>query len=156
MTQTSLLSLCRLLIPEIKSVDVVLDSELLTILNLACTEFINKTDALPTSTTFNLVTNLVEYPISTYVTTFGKIRKEGMWIYNASTTKWVQIDPTTTNYLNENFPAWLNAAAGFPLQYTLEGDIITLHPKASSTYAGTAYLKLYYFHLRLKKSGLLL
>ncbi len=145
MTQTTLLSLCRLEVPEINSTDVISDANLLIILNLACTEFIKETDALPTSATFNLVLNLTEYPLSTYVTGFGKIRKEGLWIYNASTLKWTQLESTTVSTLNLEFPSWLNTAAGFPQRFSLNGDILTLHPKASSTYAGSNYLKLFHY-----------
>jgi len=68
-----------------------------------------------------------------------------MWIYNVSSTKWTQLDPTTIPYLNQHFPNWLNNDSSLPRRYSLDGDIITLNPKASSTYAGTNYLKLFYF-----------
>lgn len=145
MTQTTLIALCRLYIPEINSTDVISDDNLLILLNLACTEFINKTDALPTSKAFNLVLNLVEYPLSTYVTDFGKIRKEGLWLYNASSERWTQLGSTTIPYLNIHYPSWLNTSAGTPLRFSIDGDIITLHPKANSTYAGDNYLRLFYY-----------
>lgn len=153
MTQTTLLALARIRIPEIASTDVISDANLLIILNLACTEFINKTDALPTSGTFNLVLDTTEYALSTYVTAFGKIRKEGLWIYNAVSTKWRQLDPTTTAKLTLDYPDWLNTSSGCPLQYSIEGDTLTLHPKASSTYTGTDYLKLFYFQRSTDMAG---
>lgn len=145
MTQTQLLFLCRLRIPEIVSTDVISDANLLIFLNLACTEFINKTEAIPTSSTFNLVLDLTEYPLSTYITTFSKVRKEGLWIYNAVSTKWKRLDSTTVPYLSANYPDFLNTSSGLPQRYSIDGDTLTLHPKASSTYAGTNYLKLFYY-----------
>lgn len=145
MTQTQLLAYMRLMIPEIKSTNVVSDVNLLIIINNACTEFVNKTDALPTSDTFDLVTSQVEYALSTYVTTFGKIRKEGVWWYNAVSSKWKKLDPTTTAYMRINFPDWLNASAGIPQRYSIEGDTFTLHPPASATYAGANYVKIFFY-----------
>lgn len=145
MTQTTFLALCRLRIPEINSTDVISDANLLIIANQACTEFINKTDALPTSATFDLVEDLLEYPLSTYLTTFGKIRKEGLWWYNSSTSKWKYLDAIDEVTLSINYPDWLNTSSGNPLRYSLNGDIITVHPPASSTYAGTDYLKLFHY-----------
>ena len=145
MVQSSLLSYLRIKIPEIASTDVISDVNLLIVLNLACTEFIKETDALPTSGTFNLVLNQSEYSLSTCLPTYGKVRKEGLWIYNLVNTKWTRLDPTTIPYLNQNYPSWLNTAAGLPYRYSLDGDTLTLHPKASSTYAGNNYLKLFYY-----------
>lgn len=145
MTEAQLLSYSRLSVPEISDISVISDSNLLIILNLACNEFIKQTDALPSSTTFSLVLDQTEYSLATYVPTFGKIRKEGLWIYNASTTKWFQLESTTIPYLNVNYPSWLNTSSGLPQRFSLDGDIITLYPKASSTYAGSNYLKLYYY-----------
>lgn len=145
MTQAQLLSLARLRIPEINSTDVISDADLLIILNLACVKFINRTDALPTSSLFNLVLNLNEYSLASYVSTFGKIRKEGLWIYNAENSKWNPLSPTTMSVLNRDFPSWINADSSIPRYYSLDGDTLTLYPKASATYAGTNYLKIYHF-----------
>jgi hypothetical protein len=73
------------------------------------------------------------------------MRKEGLWIYNAVSTKWTQLTPTTTAKLTRDYPSWLNTSSGCPLKYSIEGNTLTVHPKASSTYAGTNYLKLFYF-----------
>lgn len=145
MTLSSLRSLARLIIPEINSTDVLSDANFLTLVNLAASEFIKETDALPTSSTFTITTNIQTYALSTFVSTFGKIRKEGAWIYNKVTLKWVQIDGTTIAYLNQKFPAWMNASAGLPLRFWIEGDEIGFDPKPSATYAGTNYAKIYYF-----------
>lgn len=145
MTLTQLLSLSRLLIPEIKTTDVVGDSDLTIILNNACREFIKATDALPTSKLFNLVLNLSEYSLSTYVNDYGKIRKEGLWFYNKSSGKWIQLDATTIPYLALNYPSYLNSTSSNPLRYSIDGDILLIHPPSSAIYAGTNYLKLFYY-----------
>lgn len=145
MTQKTLLALARLEIPEISDTDVISDINLLIFLNLACTEFIKMTDALPTSDTFDLVESQTEYALSTYVTNFGKIRREGLWLYNAENEKWEWMDPYTMVKLNRDFPTWLNSDDALPTRYTIEGNIINIHPNASDTYAGTDYLKLYYY-----------
>lgn len=145
MTQTQMLAFARLKIPEVSSVDVLSDVNLLILLNQACTEFINKTDALPTSTTFNLVLDQAEYSLSTYVPTFGKIRDEGIWFYNVSSTRWWKLESTTLTDLINKFPSYLSVTSGIPLRITIEGDTLTLNPPASSTYAGSNYLRIFYY-----------
>jgi hypothetical protein len=145
MTKTTFLAFCRLRIPEIASTDVISDANLLIIANQACTEFINKTDALPTSTDFNLVLNLLEYPLSTYISSFAKIRREGLWWFNTDTSKWKYLDGIDEGTLRIDYPDWLNTASGNPLRYSLTGDILVVHPPASSNYAGDDRLKLYHY-----------
>jgi len=152
MTQTQLLKMCRLSVPEIDSIDVIEDDDLLLFLNLGCKEFIKVTDALPTSITFNLIEDLTTYPLSTYVTSFGKIRKEGLWLYNSENTKWDQLDSTTVSYLNKHYASWMNTRSQLPQRFSIDGDDLTLHPKASSTYAGDNYLKLFFFKRSLDMS----
>ena len=72
MTLTQILALCRLEISEIITTDVISDVNLTTLVNLACREFVKVTDALPKSDNFDLVLNLTEYPLSTYVTEIGR------------------------------------------------------------------------------------
>ena len=145
MNQTQLLAYCRLMIPEIKSTTVISDVNLLIILNNACTEFVNKTDALPTSTLFAIVAGQMEYPLYTYVPTFSKMRKEGCWWYNTVSLKWKKLDPTTQAYMRINFPDWLNQSNSIPQRYATEGDMFILHPPALAAYAGTNYIKIYHF-----------
>ena len=145
MTLSTLRTLCRIFIPEISSTDVLSSTNLDILINLAATEFIKETDALPTSGLFTVSTNTQTYAISTFITTFGKIRKEGIWYYNGSTSKWNQLDGTTIAYLNKNFSSWLNASSGLPMRYWIEGNEIGFDPKPSSTYAGTDYVKIFYY-----------
>lgn len=145
MTRSDLRTIFRLYTPEVNSTDVLSDANLNTLLNLAAQTFVNLTDCLPTDNTFNAVTNQQDYNISSVLTDFGKIRKEGIWFYNKVSTKWKQLDSATIAYLNKTYPSWLNAAAGLPLRYYIEGDRIGLDPKPSSTYAGTNYVKVFYY-----------
>jgi len=145
MTQADMITFSRLIIPEISSTDVISDANLLIILNRGCNEFIKETDGIPTSALFDLVTNLEEYSLTTYVSDYSKMRKEGIWIYNSQNSKWQELDAWTLVDIANKFPTWLSMSAGLPLRYTQEGNIITLNPKASSTYAGTDYLKIFYY-----------
>lgn len=145
MTLTTLRSAFRLYTPEADDTDVLSDPNLNTLLNLAAQAFVNITDCLPTDDTFTAITSQQNYNISSVLTGFGKIRKEGIWFYNVSSTKWKQLESSTIAYLNSNYPAWLNASAGLPLRYYIEGDRIGLDPKPSSTYAGTNYVKVFYY-----------
>jgi hypothetical protein len=145
MTLADLIALCRLEIPEILSSDVISDTNLKLLINNGAREFINKTDALPTYKLFDLVLNLLEYPLSTYITDYGKPRKQGLWFYNVVSGKWIQLEATTLPYLATNYPSYLNTASSNPLRFSIDGDLILVHPPASSTYVGTEYLKLFYY-----------
>ena len=145
MNLLDLINLARLEIPEISTTDVISDINLKLLINNGAREFINKTDSLPTSKTFNLVLNLLEYSLSTYVSDYGKPRKQGLWFYNVSSGKWIQLESTTLPYLALNYPSYLNTSSSNPLRYSIDGDIVLVHPPASSIYAGSDYLKLFYY-----------
>lgn len=138
-------SLIRLELPEIADTTVVSDINLNLLINNGAKEFINKTDALPTYKLFNLVLNLLEYPLSTYITDYGKPRKQGLWWYNKVSSKWVQLESTTLPFLSINYPSYLNTASSNPLRYSIDGDLLLIHPPSSSTYVGNNYLKLFYY-----------
>lgn len=145
MQLSDMISLARLEIPEIATSDVISDAQLTLLINRGCREFINKTDSLPTYKLFNLVLSLLEYPLSTYITNYGKPRKQGLWWYNTVSSKWIQLESTTLPFLAMNYPSYLNTAASNPLRYSIDGDTLLVHPPASSIYAGTSYLKLFYY-----------
>ena len=153
MTQNQLISLSRLEIPEISQTSVISDADLLSILNLACREFVKGSDALPKNDTFDLVLNQLEYSISTVLPDFGKPHKNGLWFYNAQAKNWRQLEATTISYLGYTYPTYLNTAASNPYRYSIEGDTLTIHPPASATYAGADYLKLYYFGRSIDMAG---
>jgi len=119
MTETDLLSLCRLYVPECLST-VITDVNALIILNQAAQKFVYLSEALPTSTLFNVVASQQEYLLSTNVTTFSKVRPEGLWWYDSVNSSWVQLKGRTIKWLDEItvYPKPLTAVSnGFKLYH---------------------------------------
>lgn len=138
------LSLCRLYVPEVSS-DVISDANATILLNIAAQKFVYLAEALPTHTEFNVVANQQVYNISTYVPTFCKVRREGLWWYNSVNSKWVRLKGRTIKWLDIKFPQWRDAAAGSPGYYSIDGDEITVYPKPNTSYSSG--FKLYHFKI---------
>ena len=132
MTKSDLLSLARVYIPEAPST-VVSDANVLIILNNAAQEFVERTDALPTFSDFDITSDTIRYALSTVVPTYLRMRKEGIWWYDNSDTRWDQIDSTTGAEMNRRYSTWLNDTAGRPQRSWIEGDFIYVHPKGDDT-----------------------
>lgn len=142
MVLSDLLSLCRLYVPEVDS-NVISDANATIILNVAAQKFVYFAEALPTSTLFNAVAEQQEYLLSTNVATFCKVRPEGLWWYDSGNSSWCQLWGTTIKWLDDNLPKWRDDDSGNPQRYSIDGDIITVHPKPDTSY--TSGLKLYHF-----------
>ena len=132
MTRQQILSLCRLYIPEAPS-NVVSDINAYIILNNAALEFVDKADALPNYTDFDITASTQRYALSTVCSTYLKMRKEGIWLYDASATTWKQLDSITGAEMNKRYSTWLNDSVATPQRAWIEGDYIYIHPKGDST-----------------------
>ncbi len=144
MILADLLSLCRLYVPEVSS-DVISDANATIILNIAAQKFVLLSEALPTYTTFNAVASDGDYSIAVNVSTFAKVRKEGLKWYNSTNSKWIDLKPRTLAWLDMTFPQWRDGAAGNPEYYSIDGDEITVYPKPNTSY--TNGFKLYHFKI---------
>ena len=140
-TLSTLRSDARVVIPEINQTSAVSDADLLTILNYAAKEFLRRVHDYVTASTFATVAGQFEYSFATYVATYGRLHKDGLWWNNGS--RWVQLDPTTRAVLSEDFPNWQGASNGSPARYFIEGSAMTVHPPPTT--AGAALFKLYHY-----------
>ena len=128
MILSDLLSLCRLYVPEVTSV-VISDANATIILNAGAQKFVLLAEALPAYTTFNAVASDGDYSIAANVTTFAKVRREGLKWYNSTNSKWIDLKPRTLAWLDMTFPQWRDGAAGNPQYYSIDGDEIIVYPK---------------------------
>lgn len=141
--RSTLRTQARLLIPEINSTDALDNTDLDTVLNMAAKEMLEKTDGYPTSTIFNGVADTLEYSITTYISTFGKLHEEGLWWYDSGNSKWLQLTAKTRNTLSDEYPTWRTADAGNPRVYAVDGDLLIICPKLSANQ--TNAFKLYHY-----------
>ena len=132
MKREDILALCRLYIPE-APISVISSANAYIILNNAALEFVDKSDALPTYTDFNLTADTQRYALSTVVPTYLKMRKEGIWLYDDSNTSWKQLDSITGAEMNKRYSTWLNDSTAVPQRAWIDGDYIYIHPKGDST-----------------------
>ncbi len=142
MTRADLLVLARLEVPEAPS-SVISDDNVYIYLNQAALEFVTIAEALPTSTLFNSADSTGEYLLSSEVTTFLKIRKEGLWWYDSDNSKWIKLRVKTRELLDQMFPFWRDADASKPQHYVIEGDDIIVYPKVET--GGTDHFRLYHW-----------
>ena len=140
-TVSTLRSDARVVIPEINQTSALSDADFLTILNYAAKEFLRRVHDYVTESSFSAVASQAKYVFSTYVATYGRLHKDGLWWNNGS--RWVQLDPTTRAVLSEDFPTWQGASNGTPARYFVEGDGITIHPPTGT--AGANLFRLYHY-----------
>jgi hypothetical protein len=142
-TWTNLLSYSRLRIPEAQSA-VISDANMLILTNQICKEFVDLTECLPTYTRFNATAEQQEYSIATNVSTYLRIRDEGLWWYYSTGSTWKRLKAYTLDRLIQEEETWINRSSGSPLKYWIEGDTIGIHPKPDTS--DTTYgFRLYHF-----------
>jgi hypothetical protein len=132
MLLSDLQSLCRLYVPQAKA-GVVTSTVLDLIINMAIREIASFTAVLKTSQNFNVTASTGTYAISSFVTDFLTPDYPGLMWYDGS--NWQRLVPETLESLDRKYPYWRDDAAGDPLRYSIDGDIITVHPKPSATLA---------------------
>ena len=143
MIRSEALSMARLAVPEAPS-GVITDANAYIFLNNAAQEFVKHTFCLPTHTDFTCTAEDGEYAFSVDVPTYLGMRDVGVWWYNTVTSKWVQLDATTSAYMWKNYPTWINDSSGTPARYWPEGDILHIHPKPDTTLADSGF-RIYHF-----------
>jgi len=141
MTRSDLRALARLTVSGAKK-GVVSNTNLNLLIELGILDLANFSVCLKKNATFTVTAETADYVISTELTDYLTMDKPGLWWYDGS--NWKQLDAVTFAYLDENFPLWRDDSSDNPLRYSLNGDIITVHPKPDTTLA--AGFKLYYGH----------
>lgn len=101
-------------------------------------EVARRTKCLPKKIKFNLVAETSEYTLSTITNAFLVMDKPGVWWYDG--TNYKQLDVKTKKWLDENIPSWRTLGSGTPLYYYQEANTIGFHPKPNTTQADGALL----------------
>ena len=130
MNLTNLRLLARAYVPGAK-VAVVKNTTLDLILNQAVVDIASHTACLKTNKKFDVEADENEYSLSTELGDYLTMDKPGLW-WNAGTgaaPNWLQLDPRTLKYFNENTPTWRDDDADDPLAYSIDGDILTIRPE---------------------------
>lgn len=110
----------------------VLDPDILkTMLNRGALDVCSYTGCLKKNEKFTVTAEVQEYSITSKFSKYLNIDKKGIWVYDG--TQWKQMIPKTVKWLDENEPAWRNAASDLPMYYYIEGDNIGFHPMPETT-----------------------
>lgn len=122
--------LARACVPAAKA-NKIDDVQLALILNNGKNDVALKTICLKKNEKFDAVAEQKEYLLSTVLTDFLIIDKSGLWWSNGS--QYRQLEPYTLKKLDEDFPYWRDASSGSPQRYSIDGNVITVHPKPNIT-----------------------
>jgi len=134
--------LARAMIPGAK-ISVVKNSVLDLLLNEGVKDIAAFTLCLKANKKFNAKEDKFEYILSDEIGDFLGVDKSGLWWYNG--TQWREVFPKTLKWLDENKPNWRSlpsSAGGRILCYSIEADVLTVHPTPGED--GTDYFWLYY------------
>lgn len=107
------------------------DTLLLMLLNEATLDVTVRTACLKAIEEFNATANTGEYRLSSVLTRFLAIDKEGIWWNDGD--RWQELYPRTIKYLNNWHSGWRDDGAGSPQRYALHGDLFIPHPKPETS-----------------------
>lgn len=134
---SQLRSVGRAMIPGAK-VQVIDNTVFDLILNEGVKDIAAFTLCLKSNKKFNVTAETAEYNLSSAIEDYLAVDKPGLWWYNG--TIWKQLYPKTLKWLDENVPNWRSVGSGNPLYYTIDGDIITVHPTPNTTLSSGFWL----------------
>ena len=137
MNLTNLKLLARAYVPGAKETDVVTDPVLTLLLNQGVVDIATKTACLKKSKTFTVTADDYDYSLSSVLGDYLTMDKPGIW-WNAGTVaspNWQKLDPRTMKYFDTNSPSWRDDDSDDPLEYSIEGDVLTLRPTPDTTLA---------------------
>lgn len=139
MLLSDLRTMSRLYVPAAKA-SVITSTVLDLLINAGIVDVAAITAVLKTSKAFNVTAETGTYNISSFVTDFLTPDYPGLLWYDGS--NWKRLVPETLESLDSKFPYWRDDSSGDPLRYSIDGDVITVHPKPDTTL--TSGFKLYY------------
>ncbi len=88
------------------------------------------TKCLKKNKTFDVVANEPSYSITENISDFLVPDDSGLWWNDG--TRWRKIVPKTLEWLDDNKPTWRDLAANRPLNYSIDGDALTIVPKPNT------------------------
>ena len=135
----NLKTMARAILPGAK-VNRISNTILELILNEGSKNVAALTQALKTSSIFNVVADTSEYNLTVIDSKFLSITSEGLWWYNG--TNWIQLKPRTIKWLDDNYSTWRDASSSDPEYYYQYGDLIGTYPTPDTSLSSG--FKLYY------------
>lgn len=139
MTLTQLINRFRVQVPDAKT-SVISNTDLTTILNEAPDKINLIAKIYKGSVTFNMTANDQDYALSEVVPRFlGPARVPARFMNSDGNYK--DMIPKSREWIERKIENWLEASAGDPQYYWLDGDEFWCHPKPSAT--RTSGFKLY-------------
>jgi len=141
MTLSNLRTIARAIVPGAK-LAIVSNAVLDLILNRGVRDVAAYTICLKVNSTFNVTAETGEYILSTEVTDFLVPDKPGLWWNRgtAASPDWVKLYPKTLQTIDKDRPTWRDDDSDDPLDYSIEGDILTVVPKPDTTLASGFWL----------------
>ena len=139
MTLANLRILARAYVPGYKTAS---NSVLDLVINNGVKDIATFSACLKKNDTFNVTAETMEYALSTELTDFLVPDKPGLW-WNAGTAgspDWQKLDPKTLETLDYDRPDWRDEDSDDPLEYTIDGDVVTIFPKPDTTLADGFWL----------------
>ena len=103
--------------------------ELIT--NAAVSDIAAYTACLKANKKFTVTAEQREYNLSSAIGDYLVPDKPGLYWYDGS--NWQRLYPRTLKYLDTNFPYWRDDDSGDPKRYSIDSDVLTLHPKGDTT-----------------------
>jgi len=114
------------------------DPVLELVLNEGVKDIAIYTACLKANKKFNVVAGQPEYNLSTVIGDYLVVDKPGLWWSNGS--KWCPVYPRTLKYLDTYRPNWRDAEDANPLDYSIDGDILTISPPPAVSLANGFWL----------------
>jgi hypothetical protein len=137
MTLAQLRQLSRGLIPGAK-IQVIDNATMDLVLNEGVKDIATYTLCLKTNKKFTVTDGKFEYDLSTLIGDYLTPDKSGLWWNNGSV--WRQLNPVTLKYLDEFKTNWRSLGEASPMDYSIDGDILTLSPTPNTTLANGLWL----------------
>lgn len=123
----NLRTMTRVVVPGAK-LNVISNAVLDLMLNNGAIDVATYSACLQENTKFDVVANQSEYNLSSVVSRFLVIAKEGLWYRDSATDNYKRLYPRTMKWLNENRPYWRDEDAGVPQYYYQDGNNLGLVP----------------------------
>jgi hypothetical protein len=138
MKLSQFLTRIKIAVPNLSGID---DDTITTLLNKACDETNLLCKAYKGYTDFNIVANQATYSLSVIAPTFLGMDSKPLFFKN-SNARWDTIIPKTKDWLQKNYPDFLNASSvAIPAWYYQEADELGFYqpPLTSYTSGGRIY-----------------
>ena len=137
MNLTNLKILARAFVPQAK-LQAIDDATLVLILNEGTLDVGLKGSVLKTNLKFNITADQQEYELRLIAPRYLAVDKSGVYFYSGA--NWKKLYPKTLEWLDENIQNWRDAAAGEPIYYYINSDILGFYPKPATSVTSGAWI----------------